>query len=155
MIKKIIYIFFFAAFVLLGVLVAGGVFFFKSVRNSNNKKYSIAESKNKYDQNDDKITEVIDSFEIETPENTQLEIVFQNNNTLKIFSLKKVDLIEGIYEENLKIDSSKTDSLLSLIGWNRATLKALKSKLDAEHCIGIKLGDSINVKFKRCEHEAL
>lgn len=150
MIKKILYTFFIIAFIILAVLITGGVLVYKALGGAG-KKYSVTELKKNFEKKSSQIYELIDYFETIAPQNRFVEIEFKNKNTINRFGAQESDTTnKAIFLEwDLKINSAKSDSLMALVGWNRETLKQLKTKLDAAHCIGIESGEPINIKFQR------
>ncbi len=81
------------------------------------------------------------------PPNNSIHIEFENDHTLSIFHV----LDDKIYDDNWNIDiqSEKTDSLLQKLGWNKTTLKTLKTHLDQAHCVSVSSGKPFNIGFQR------
>ncbi len=81
------------------------------------------------------------------PANKSVDIEFDGNKRFFIFHL--VD--NGNYDSNwdLKVNSSKVDTLLTKLNWTSETIKTLKEKLDAANCISIKSGEPCNIGFQR------
>ena len=78
--------------------------------------------------------------------NTYVDIEFENGN-LAIFHVKS----NGNYDTNwdLKINSKKTDSLLSVIGWKKNDLEILEKKLNNANCISVASGNPTIVGWQR------
>jgi hypothetical protein len=78
--------------------------------------------------------------------NTYVDIEFENGN-LAIFHVKS----NGNYDTNwdLKINSKKTDSILSVIGWKKNDLEILEKKLSNANCISIANGNPTIVGWQR------
>lgn len=79
------------------------------------------------------------------PKNTSVEIEFEDNDELARFGIASVDSTGENYKSqfldwDLKINSPQMKSLLSGIGWDIATLRTLKQKLDDANCISIESG---------------
>ncbi len=81
------------------------------------------------------------------PANKFVDIEFDGNKKFFIFHL--VDY--GSYDSNwdLRLNSKKTDTLLTKLNWTKETLKTLKEKLDAANCISIKNGQPCIIGFQR------
>jgi hypothetical protein len=82
-----------------------------------------------------------------TPIDKEVDIEFENNNSLSIFHLKE----KNIYETNWSLhrSSSKTNSLLRKLGWTKKNLEIIKEKLDAANCISIETGEPFTVGYQR------
>ena len=78
--------------------------------------------------------------------NTYVDIEFENGN-LAIFHVRS----NGNYDTNwdLKINSKKTDSILSVIGWKKNDLEILEKKLSNANCISIASGNPTTVGWQR------
>ena len=76
-----------------------------------------------------------------------MDIEFDGSNKFFIFHIVE----NGNYESNwdLKLNSTKTDTLLTKLNWTRQILKTLKEKLDAANCISVKSGEPCNIGFQR------
>ncbi len=81
------------------------------------------------------------------PPNKQVDIEFEDNNTLGIFHVTVDDNQESYWD--IKVNSGKADSLLQKLGWTTNTLKTLKYKLDKANCISVKSGEPCNIGFQR------
>lgn len=150
MIKKILYTFFIIAFLILAGLVGAGIVIYKAFGGFD-KDYSVTELKKNFEKKSVQIYDLIDYFETIRPENRFVEIEFKNKNIINRFGSQSPDTLnKAIFLRwNLEIGSHETDSIISSLGWSKETLKELKKKLDAAHCIGIASGEPINIKFQR------
>lgn len=88
------------------------------------------------------------------PKNKAVEIEFDGSNELSRFGIYTINAnrnstSQEFLEWNLKISSSRMDSILSTIGWSRQTLKSIKEKLDNANCIEIESGEPTKIGFKR------
>jgi hypothetical protein len=101
---------------------------------------------NNYEQKKAEITEVKAFIDSKIDTNTYIHIEFDNGQ-LGIFHLKQ----NGIYDSNwnLDIDSSKADSLLTLIGWTIDDLEILKNKLEKANCISVASGEPTSIGWQR------
>jgi hypothetical protein len=74
-------------------------------------------------------------------------IEFDGNNKLLYFHV--VD--SGNYDSNwdLKLNSTKVDTLLIKLNWTKETLSTLKAKLDDANCISISSGEPCNIGWQR------
>jgi hypothetical protein len=101
---------------------------------------------NNYEEKKTEINEVKAFINSKITEDTYIHIEFKNDG-LGIFHIEK----NGIYDSNwnLDIDSKKTDSLLTVIGWTNNELEILKNKLDAANCISISNGSPTTVGWQR------
>lgn len=93
------------------------------------------------------ITELKTYIESILPANKSVDIEFDGDNKFFIFHV----IDNGNYYNNwdLKLNSTKVDSLLQKLGWTKETLKTLKKKLNNANCISIKSGDPCNIGFQR------
>jgi hypothetical protein len=100
-----------------------------------------------YNSKAKQIQEVKDYINSIVPANKIVDIEFEGANNLSIFHL-----IENVHQDSnwdLKVNSSKTDTLLQKLGWTKETLKTLKQKLDAANCISVSNSDPCNIGFQR------
>lgn len=81
------------------------------------------------------------------PSGKKVHIEFESDNTLGIFHLYSNKTSTNNW--NLSINSSKTDSLLTELGWTKKTLATLKEKLDDANCISIENEKPFNIGFQR------
>lgn len=81
------------------------------------------------------------------PKNKTVEIEFEGKKTLGIFHV----IIDGKYDNNwnIKVNSTKTDTLLQKLGWTKETLFTLKEKLDNANCISVESGDPFTIGYQR------
>ncbi|WPC10557.1 hypothetical protein LEQ05_11740 [Riemerella anatipestifer] len=49
---------------------------------------------------------------------------------------------------DLKLNSSRTDSIMKTINWNNEILKTLKNKLDGANCIQIKMVNQLKLDLR-------
>ncbi len=85
-----------------------------------------------YELKKSKILEATEYFLSVVPKQTNVTIEFDDDD-IEIFHLSK----NGIYDSNWNLErkSSKTDSLLTELGWTQSTLDELENKLDDANCI--------------------
>ncbi len=81
------------------------------------------------------------------PANTIVDIEFEDNKNLRFFHVVNNHTSGDSW--NININNKKVDSLLSMFGWTRQTLKLLKQKLDAANCISVKSGEPLTIGFQR------
>ena len=83
------------------------------------------------------------------PENKGVVVEFEGNNKLSRFGIYGNSGSQEFFVWDLKINTSKMDSILLTLGWSQQTLKLLKEKLDNANCIGIESGEPTKIGFKR------
>jgi hypothetical protein len=133
-----------------GLLLYIGYFIYSILTFSfydDGKFYSKQDLIDNYNQKKVQIGDLKDYINKIVPANKTVDIEFDGNKKFFIFHL--VD--HGSYDSNwdLKINSKKTDTLLTKLNWTKETLKTLKEKLDAANCISIKNGQPCNIGFQR------
>ncbi len=122
--------------------------FYKTRDELQGKAYSTAELIEVFYDKKVKIYELKKYFNEIIPKDRKIEIEFENDNLLSrlgiYFDTIAVNQVYGPTELHpiflgwdLRINSPKTDSLISILGWNQTTLKKLKEKLDDANCISI------------------
>lgn len=101
---------------------------------------------NNYDKRKAEIAEVKSFIKSKVPADTYICIEFENCE-LGIFHIEK----NGKYSQNwdLNIDSKKTDSLLTVIGWTKNDLRSLEDKLDEANCISVTSGNPTIIGWQR------
>ena len=99
-----------------------------------------------YEKRKNEIIEVKSFIDSKIPSDTYIDVEFENGE-LGIFHVKK----NGVYDSNwnLDIDSKKTDSLLTVIGWTKNDLETLEDKLDEANCISVASGNPSRIGWKR------
>ena len=119
------------------------------------KRYSVTELKENFEKNKHEIYELKRYFNEIVPNDKFVEIEFKNNNIISRFGIIAIDSTKinnygsVFLEWDLKINTSRMDSVIQPIGWTRETLKTLKRKLDDANCIKIESGEPAIVGFKR------
>lgn len=115
------------------------------------KDYSVTELKENFDRHKIEIYELRDYYRKIVPENLFIEIEFKNDSIINRFGTQQLNNSnKAIYLEwDLNINSEKTDSIITPLGWDRKTLRQIKEKLDKANCIGIESGEPTNIKFQR------
>lgn len=100
-----------------------------------------------YEHHKEEIAEAKRYFESILSQGAIVHIEFDNDQELGIFHVK----VDGVFESNwsLKINSTKTASLLEKLGWTTTELKTLKSKLDNANCISISSGNPVTIGWQR------
>lgn len=111
------------------------------------KDYSITDLKQHYIENKNELGEIKNYINSITPNGKNVHIEFDNDKTLAIFHLSTKT--ERSNNWDLKINSTKTDSLLNELGWTQETLITLKNKLDKANCISVSNGEPTNIGFQR------
>lgn len=131
------------------LLVCGvGVFiFFGVVFGSFDKDYTLNELKENFDLNREELYEAKNYFCHILPEETKVEIEFENGEKLFYFNIQKNNLYYNISDKD--IHSKQVDSLLNILGWTRTHLKELKAKLDKANCISLDKRDDFKIGFQR------
>jgi hypothetical protein len=130
------------------LLFLGFVFYvFLTFSFDDGKHYSTKDLIDNYTQKSSQIADLKIYVNKIVPTNKSVDIEFDGNNKLFIFHLVE----NGNYDSNwdLKVNSKKTDTLLTKLNWTKETLKALKEKLDAANCISVKSGEPCNIGFQR------
>lgn len=99
-----------------------------------------------YEQRKTEITEVKSFIDSKLTTDTYIDIEFENDK-IEIFHIKK----DGKYSSNwnLDIDSKKTDSLLTVIGWTKNDLSVLEEKLNKANCISVASGNPTRIGWQR------
>jgi hypothetical protein len=116
------------------------------------KDYSVSDLIIAFNKNKKNIYELKHYFNRIVPKNKFVEIEFENNSTLARFGIgstgehTQTDYLEW----HVPVNSKRTDSVLSTIGWDRQTLKKIKSMLDDADCIKVQSGEPSEIGFKRC-----
>jgi hypothetical protein len=145
--------------ILLGVGVVfyiGWIILLISAFGGFDKDYSITDLKENFEKNKTGIYELKSYYNEIAPKNRFVDIEFKNDNTILRFGIKALDSTAGNVNEpmfivrNLKISTSKMDSIINPMGWTRETLKILKEKLDNADCIQIANGVPTKIGYKRC-----
>lgn len=118
------------------------------------KDYTPKELIESFNKKQHEIYDLKKYYNIIVPRNKFVEIEFENDKELARFGITPLDNADGNYgtsflEWHLKINTPRMDSILSTIGWSRATLKTLKRKLDNANCIQIESGEPAKIGFKR------
>ena len=115
--------------------------------NGFDKDYSVSDLKENFYEKKSEIYEVKNYLNSITSLNNSVHIEFDDSDRLGIFHVN----INGKFENNwdVEINSSKADSLLNSLGWNKENLMILKSKLDKANCIGVSSGEPCVISFQR------
>ena len=100
-----------------------------------------------YEKKKEEIAEVKRYFESILPAESIVHIEYENNRELAIFHVKSKNTFESNWR--LKINSTKTDSLLRDLNWTKQELKTLKNKLDKANCISISSRKPVSIGWKR------
>lgn len=116
------------------------------------KEYSTYDLAYQYDSKHGDINSAKRYFNSIVPANKVVEIEFKGDNKITIFEVNpaKNDSIQTakFSAHNIDIGSKTVDEGLQMLGWTRSKLEALKQKLDAANCIGIKNGEPTQVRFQ-------
>lgn len=133
-----------------GLLLYIGYFIYSILTFSfyeDGKFYSKQDLIDNYNQKTTQINDLKNYINKIVPANKTVDIEFDGNKKFFIFHLRD----NGSYDSNwdLKLNSKKTDTLLTKLNWTKETLKTLKEKLDAANCISIKNGQPCNIGFQR------
>ncbi|MFA7301960.1 MAG: hypothetical protein WC069_06640 [Candidatus Shapirobacteria bacterium] len=119
------------------------------------RDYSVSDLKDNFNKKKPEIYELKKYFNEIVPKNRFVEIEFKNDNTLTRLGIKALDTSAGdptepmFLEWDLKINTSRMDSIIKPMGWTRETLRTLKNKLDDANCIQIESGDPAKIGFQR------
>lgn len=115
------------------------------------KDYSVSKLQGNFEKNKKEIYELRSFYKSIVPENKFVEIEFEDKNTLGRFGIKELNQSnKKMYLEwDVEINSERTDSIISTLGWTRETLKQLKRKLDKANCIQIESGEPTKIGFQR------
>jgi len=132
-----------------GLILFFGYFFyvFSTFSFHDGKHYSKQDLIDNYNQKNRQIADLKTYVNKIVPANKSVDIEFDGSKKFFIFHV--VD--NGSYDSNwdLKLNSTKTDTLLTKLNWTKETLKTLKEKLDAANCISVKSGEPCNIGFQR------
>jgi hypothetical protein len=111
------------------------------------KHYSKEDLIENYNSNTKEIMNLTTYVKSITPANKTVQIEFDGDRTLEIFHVTA----NGKYNSNwdIKVNSSKTDTLLRQLGWTRETLSTLKEKLDNVNCISVESGEPCTIGYQR------
>ena len=111
------------------------------------KFYSTQDLIDNYNKKTTEIVEVKNYVNKIVPPNKSVDIEFDGNRKFFIFHV--VD--NNNYDSNwdLKLSSSKTDTLLQKLSWTKENLKLLKEKLDNANCISVESGEPCKIGFVR------
>lgn len=130
------------------LLFVGYVFYvFATFSFDDGKYYSTQDLIDNYNTKAEQINDLKHFINSIVPADKSVDIEFDGSNRFFIFHV----IDNGTYDSNwdLKIKSSKVDTLLNKLGWTHRTLKTLKEKLDAANCISVKNGEPCNIGFQR------
>lgn len=151
--KKIVKMFVITGLVL-GLVFLGYFFYFLYLIDIYNKNYSEQELVESFNDKRTEIASLRQYYNSIIPKSTWIEIEFENNNELARFGIASIDssgtnFRRQFLDWHMKINTPEMETLLSSIGWNMATLKTLKQKLDDANCIQIESGQPTRIGFKR------
>ena len=154
MLKTLLKAFLIVAFIgvtfFIGLVILVGIAF-----GSFDKDYYVSDLIKNFNRKKVEIYDLKEYFISKVPDDTFIEIEFEDHHTLQRIKIKYLDSLRNpndiysIEEWDLKINSLKMDSILHSIGWNHKTLKILEEKLDKANCIGINSENPVNIGFKR------
>ena len=99
-----------------------------------------------FEQRTREVIEVKSFIDANISKDVYIDIEFGKGD-LRIFHVQK----NGLYDSNwnLKIDSKKTDSLLTVIGWTKKDLQILEDKLEEANCISVASGNPTRIGWQR------
>ncbi len=143
--------------IVLGIGVVGFVVYFLSILHvfgAFDKYYNENELISHFNEKQDEFNDLISFFESVVPEDKEIEIEFEDKNTLSRFGVISIDTAlksrTPLYLEwDLNIDKDIPNSIITAIKWNRQTFETLKSKLDKAGCIQIESGNPVKIGFQR------
>lgn len=135
---------FFSVLVVIPLLILG---YFAIAFGIFEKTYSKQDLIDNYNLKTKEIEELRNYINTIVPKNKTVEIEFDGKKTLGIFHV----IIDGKYDSNwdIKVNSTKTDTLLQKLGWTKETLFTLKEKLDNANCISVENGEPFTVGYQR------
>jgi hypothetical protein len=140
---------------LTGIGISGGfLIWFLYICGAFQKDYTPKELVENFNKKQLEIYDLKKYYNDIVPQNKFVEIEFENDKELARFGITPLGNTDGNYgtsflEWNLKVNTPRMDSILSTIGWSRATLKTVKEKLDNANCIQIESGEPAKIGFKR------
>ena len=139
-----------AAGVLLVGYVGVGLFMWNAFGGFE-KSYSSEEVAGAYEEKQQEITELIAYFSSIVPSGKTVEIEFVDDDQLFRFGFAPRDTgnLGWFLDWHIDVDSDRMDSINDILGWDRAMLRNLKTKLDKADCIQIKSGYPVQIGFKR------
>jgi hypothetical protein len=142
---------FFLTFGGIAITIAGGSYLFLHIVfggffTDSGPFYDKQDLIENYESKKTEILEVKNYVEEKNSTDIYFDIEFENDD-LGIFHVEK----DGDFNSNwnLELDSPKTDSLLTLIGWTKNDLKLLKDKLDKANCTSVASGNPITIGWQR------
>jgi hypothetical protein len=119
------------------------------------KDYSVTDLKNNFEKRKKEIYTLKKYYSGIVPKTKCIGIEFENNRTIGILRIVPIDSMSRkpkdiyFYEYDMKINSTRTDSIITSLGWTKETIKELKKKLDDANCIGIENGNPTKINYQR------
>jgi hypothetical protein len=109
-----------------------------------------------YEKHKAEIDDLKSYFRSIIPRNTKVEIEFTNNKELERFGIYRtskdksnINTLTTFLDWHVQINSARTDSIITTLGWTRETIKTIKQKLDNANCIQVESGEPTIVGFQR------
>lgn len=141
--------------VAIGVVLYAGYRLFANLAFSGTfeKKYTRKDAVENFNRSEKEIMNLVDYFKTQLP--SDRDITFGLGKSSNSFNIGialpdgKVDVNHpNVGGSNLKLNSDKSDSILSLIGWTNETAETLKSKLKKVNCLNIMSGEPIRIEYQ-------
>lgn len=111
------------------------------------KDYDRNDLTENYDKHEKEIADFIVYFKSIIPPDTYVDIEINDTKNIDIFHVWKDDINYGGWD--IDVDSSKADTIFSILNWDKSQIKILKDKLDQINCISIDNSYPVNVGFQR------
>ncbi|MBL4679001.1 MAG: hypothetical protein JKY70_22840 [Mucilaginibacter sp.] len=152
--KKLIKIILFSGVIIVVLLLALVIILPNIIGPLNPKYYKVAELTENFNKKRKEIYEVKRYFKALAPQYKDVDIEFDGNKIARLEIMprdtgKGSNLAVEFLDWNIPVGSKKSDSLMKVLGWNNAKLKALQDKLDKANCISITNTEPAKIGFKR------
>lgn len=115
--------------------------------NYNDVIYDKKDLTENYDKHEKEIADFITYFKSIIPPDILVDIEINDTKNIDIFHVIKDDINYGGWD--IDVDSSKADTIFSILNWDKSQIKILKNKLDQINCISIDNSYPVNVGFQR------
>lgn len=120
---------------------------YKCSQSSFFKTYDKKDLTENYDQHEKEIADLIIYFKSIIPSGTYVDIEINDTKNIDIFHVWKDGINYGGWD--IDVNSSKADTIFSILKWDKSQIRILKKKLDQINCISIDNGYPVNVGFQR------
>ncbi len=111
------------------------------------KTYDKKDLTNNYDKHEKEIADFIVYFKSIIPSGTYVDIEINDTKNIDIFHVIKDGVNYGGWD--IDVNSSKADTIFSILNWDKSQIEILKKKLDEINCISIDNRYPVDVGFQR------